>query len=160
MAFVPTTSTETREWLLRFHTVGDSLDPEGLATIYTQDAQMQFANTPKLEGLAAIRKYFEAIWPNLESMHHEIDIFGKLSEEPASSIEVLTVSTDLFGNDKIYQSCHISWRVKADPERELVTVPAMAVFHLVTSGEEKGLIRAAEFYMDASPLLVAMSRAG
>ncbi|KAM0816618.1 putative SnoaL-like domain-containing protein [Seiridium cardinale] len=142
MAFVPTTSTETREWLLRFHTVGDSLDPEGLATIYTQDAQMQFANTPKLEGLAAIRKYFEAIWPNLESMHHEIDIF------------------DLVGNDKIYQSCHISWRVKADPERELVTVPAMAVFHLVTSGEEKGLIRAAEFYMDASPLLVAMSRAG
>jgi hypothetical protein len=72
---------------------------------------------------------------------------------------ILTVTADLVGDGKIYQSCHISWRVKNDPQKEKVAIPGMAVIHLVTSGEEKGLIAAAEFYMDPAPLLAALARA-
>lgn len=67
---------------------------------------------------------------------------------------------DLIGNDKIYQSCHITWKVKNDPKKETIVVPAMAVLHLVTSGVEKGLISGAEFYMDPAPLIAAFARVG
>lgn len=69
-------------------------------------------------------------------------------------------SLDLVGSDKIYQSCHITWKVKNDPERETIEVPAMAVLHLVTSGAEKGLIREAQYYLDPAPLVSAFSRIG
>lgn len=72
----------------------------------------------------------------------------------------LTIVPDRVGADKIYQSCRIRFQAKNDPEKERVDVPAMAVLHLVTSGEETGLIRQAEYYLDASPLVTAFSRAG
>lgn len=64
---------------------------------------------------------------------------------------------DLVDN-KIYQPCHITWRVKNDPEKESIVVPAFAVVHLVTAGEEKGLVGSAEYYMDGSPLAAALQR--
>ncbi|KAF7534370.1 hypothetical protein G7054_g6261 [Neopestalotiopsis clavispora] len=76
MAFVPTTSEETRQWLLRFHSVNDSLDPQKLPTIYAQNASMRFGNAPVLQGLEALQHHFASTWPGLDSMHHEIDEFG------------------------------------------------------------------------------------
>lgn len=70
------------------------------------------------------------------------------------------IEADLVENRTIYQSCRISWVVKNDPDKEVVVVPAMAVIHLVTSGDEKGLVQAAEYYMDPTGLIAAFSRAG
>jgi hypothetical protein len=75
-------------------------------------------------------------------------------------IQELTACLDLVGTDKIYQSCRITIQVKNDPEKELFTVPGMAVIHLETSGEEKGLVKQAEYYLDLSPSYTAFARAG
>ncbi|KAL7621557.1 hypothetical protein AAE478_008882 [Parahypoxylon ruwenzoriense] len=139
MAFVPTTKQEVQEWLLRFHAANDSLDVNRLATIYTKDASVRFGNMPLLVGLDALRNFFLATWPKLETMHHEIESFDMLE-------------------NRIYQPCHITWTVKNDPEKETIVVPAFAAIHLVTSGEEKGLVKSAAYYMDGSPLMTALQR--
>ncbi|KAI8962652.1 hypothetical protein F5Y11DRAFT_322303 [Daldinia sp. FL1419] len=139
MAFVPTTSTEIRKWLLRFHATNDSLDASRLGEIYTQDAKIQFGNMPIFNGLDELRNFFKGVWVKLEMMHHEIESF------------------DMVG-DKIYQPCHITWKVKNDPEKETITVPACAIVCLETSGENKGLVKKAEYYMDSAPLMAALQR--
>ncbi|KAI6082666.1 hypothetical protein F4821DRAFT_263703 [Hypoxylon rubiginosum] len=139
MAFVPTTQSEVQAWLERFHAANDSLDPSRLASIYTKDAKVQFGNMPVIEGLDAMRSFFSATWAKLEMMHHEPESF------------------DLVDN-KIYQPCHITWQVKNDPEKEKIIVPAFALIYLVTSGDDKGLISRAAFYMDGAPLMAALQR--
>ncbi|KAI4866640.1 hypothetical protein F4820DRAFT_416234 [Hypoxylon rubiginosum] len=139
MAFFPTSQSEVQAWLQRFHNVNDSLDISGLASIYTKDAKVQFGNMPLMEGLDALRNVLSTTWARLEMMHHEIESF------------------DLVDN-KIYQPCHVTWRVKNDPEKENITVPAFAFIQLVTSGEDKGLISRAAFYMDGGPLAAALQR--
>ncbi|KAI1778981.1 hypothetical protein F4818DRAFT_437782 [Hypoxylon cercidicola] len=139
MAFVPKTRSEAQAWLQRFHAVNDSLEVSGLASIYARDANMQFGNMPLVEGLDAIRNFLGATWARLEMMHHETESF------------------DLVEN-KIYQPCHITWRVKNDPEKEKITVPAFAFIYLVTSGVDAGLVSRASFYMDGAPLVAAIQR--
>ncbi|KAI1079701.1 hypothetical protein F5B20DRAFT_581160 [Whalleya microplaca] len=139
MAFVPTTKAEVREWLTRFHAVNDSLDATRLPDIYAKEAKVQFGNQPVIIGRDALHNHFESHWANLETMHHEIRDFDMV-------------------DNKIYQPCHITWVVKNDPEKEKIIIPAIAVLHLVLSGEEKGLIGSAEYYMDAAPLAVALQR--
>ncbi|KAI1101022.1 hypothetical protein F4804DRAFT_317269 [Jackrogersella minutella] len=139
MAFVPTTRPEVKAWLQRFHAANDSLDTSRLANIYTKDAKVQFGNMPLVEGLDALRNFFGASWAKLETMHHEAESFDMV-------------------DNKIYQPCHITWRVKNDPEKEKVVVPACAVIHLVTSGEDKGLICHAAYYMDGASLAAALQR--
>lgn len=60
--------------------------------------------------------------------------------------------------NRIYQPCHITWQVKNDPEKETIKVPAAAILHVELSGERKGLISRAAFYMDGSPLMAALQR--
>ncbi|KAI1449126.1 hypothetical protein F5Y02DRAFT_414387 [Annulohypoxylon stygium] len=139
MAFFPTTRSEVQAWLKRFHSVNDSLDVSRIGEIYAKDAQLQFGNLPLIEGLDGLRDFFGRSWKTMESMLHEIDNF------------------DIIEN-RIYQSCHITWQVKNDPEKEKVKVPAFAVIHLVESGEDKGLIKHAEYYMDGSPLVAVYQR--
>ncbi|KAI1379163.1 hypothetical protein F4677DRAFT_410799 [Hypoxylon crocopeplum] len=139
MAFVPTTQIEVQAWLQRFHAANDSLDVSKLASIYAKDAKVQFGNMPLVEGLDALRNFFGASWARLEMMHHEIESFDVV-------------------DNRIYQPCHITWQVKNDPEKEKVVVPAIAVIHLVTSGEDKGLISRAAYYMDGAPLVAALQR--
>ncbi|KAI0385018.1 hypothetical protein F5Y04DRAFT_203674 [Hypomontagnella monticulosa] len=139
MAFVPTTRPEVRAWLERFHSVNDSLDSSRLGEIYTGDAKVQFGNMPLIEGLDRLRDNFSGNWARLEMMHHEIESFDMIE-------------------NRIYQPCHITWKVKNDPEKETIKVPAVAVLHLELSGEEKGLIRRAAYYMDGSPLVAALQR--
>ncbi|KAI0886244.1 uncharacterized protein GGS22DRAFT_187482 [Annulohypoxylon maeteangense] len=139
MAFFPTTQSEVQAWLQRFHSVNDSLDTSKIADIYAKDAKVQFGNMPVIEGLDGLRNFFGRSWVTLESMHHEIESFDMIE-------------------NRIYQSCHITWQVKNDPEKEKVVVPAMAVIHLVKSGEEKGLINRAAYYMDGSPLKAVYQR--
>lgn len=141
MAFLPTTRPQVELWLQRFHEAADSLDVDMLPAVYTRDAKVQFGNMPVMEGIDGFRPFFEAIWPRLARMKHNTDTF------------------DMVGNDKIYMACHITWEVKYDPEEEKINVPAFGVFHLVGEGSEKGLVRAAEFYMDSSPLTEALKRA-
>ncbi|KAI1760936.1 ribosomal protein S5 domain 2-type protein [Hypoxylon sp. FL1150] len=140
MAFVPTTQSEVQAWLQRFHAANDSLDPSRLGSTYAKDAKVQFGNMPVIEGLDGMRNFFSATWARLETMHHEPEGF------------------DLVDN-KIYQPCHITWQVKNDPEKEQIVVPAFAFISLVTSGEERGLISRAAFYMDGAPLMAALQRA-
>ncbi|KAI1343366.1 hypothetical protein F5Y15DRAFT_232068 [Xylariaceae sp. FL0016] len=140
MAFVPTTRPEIRAWLQRFHDVSDSLDADQLETIYVKDARVQFSNHRVMIGVDSLRGFFLAIWPSLDTMKHTPDGFDMV-------------------NDTIYQPCHIAWQVKGDPEKERIVIPAFAVFHLVMNGEDQGLIKSAEFYMDTSPLMAAIQRA-
>ncbi|KAI5860720.1 hypothetical protein GGS23DRAFT_222630 [Durotheca rogersii] len=139
MAFVPTTRSEVEAWLLRFHASNDSLDVNKLPNIYAKNAEVQFGNMPILVGHDALRNFFSAIWPKLETMHHAIESYDMIE-------------------DRIYSPCRITWAIKDDPEKEIVSVPAFAAIHLVTSGEEKGLIRRAAFYMDGAPLAAALQR--
>ncbi|KAI2778094.1 hypothetical protein F4815DRAFT_478726 [Daldinia loculata] len=139
MAFVPTTQSEIREWLLRFHESNDSLDVSRLSDIYTEDAKVQFGNMPLLDGLDGLRKFFEGTWARLEMMHHEIDSFDMI-------------------DNKIYQPCHITWKVKNDPEKETIVVPAFAFIYLETSGENRGRVKQAAYYMDGAPLTAALQR--
>ncbi|KAH8662077.1 hypothetical protein BX600DRAFT_465530 [Xylariales sp. PMI_506] len=142
MAFVPTNQSETRQWLLKFQEANDSLDVSRLPSIYAKDIKLQFANNPVLQGLEAVTEHYRMAWAALDFMHHEIG------------------DVDLVGGDKIYQACSISFRVKNDPEMETVQIPGMAVLHLTTSEEEKGLVKRAEYYLDTSPLGPAFSRIG
>ncbi|KAI2620517.1 hypothetical protein GGR54DRAFT_601389 [Hypoxylon sp. NC1633] len=139
MAFVPTTKLEVQAWLQRFHAASDSLDVSKLSTIYANDAKVQFGNLPLIEGLDALRDFFCVTWARLEMMHHEIDSFDMV-------------------DNRIYQPCHITWKVKNDPEKEEIVVPAVAIIDIVTSGEEKGLISYGAFYMDGTPLMAALQR--
>ncbi|KAI0839582.1 hypothetical protein F5Y06DRAFT_265740 [Hypoxylon sp. FL0890] len=139
MAFVPTTQTEIQAWLERFHAVNDSLDTTRLEDIYAKDAKVQFGNMPVVNGIDGLRNFFSGTWAKLEMMHHKIESFDMV-------------------DNRIYQSCHITWQVKNDPENEKVVVPAFAVVHLVMSGEEKGLIGRAAYYMDGAPLVAALQR--
>ncbi|KAI1472550.1 uncharacterized protein F4812DRAFT_409368 [Daldinia caldariorum] len=139
MAFVPTTNSEIREWLLRFHASNDSLDVSRLEDIYTKDAKVQFGNMPLFEGLDELRSFFKGTWARLEMMHHKIESFDMV-------------------DNKIYQPCHITWKVKNDPEKETIVVPAFAFVHLETSGENRGLVKQAAYYMDGAPLMAALQR--
>ncbi|KAI1501621.1 hypothetical protein F5X99DRAFT_193803 [Biscogniauxia marginata] len=139
MTFVPKTRSEVQLWLSRFYDVCDSLDADRLPTIYTQYAKVQFGNLPVMDGLDALRNFFVPTWNKLEMMHHETGNFDLV-------------------DDKIYQPCYITWKVKNDPEKETVIIPGFAVFHLVMEGDDKDLISSAEFYMDSSPLMTAIQR--
>ncbi|KAI1658693.1 hypothetical protein F4813DRAFT_355993 [Daldinia decipiens] len=139
MAFVPTTQSEIREWLLRFHESNDSLDVSRLSDIYTEDAKVQFGNMPLFNGLDGLRKFLKGTWAGLEMMHHEIDSFDMI-------------------DNKIYQPCHITWKVKNDPVRETIVVPAFAFICLETSGENRGRVKQAAYYMDNAPLMAALQR--
>ncbi|KAI1417430.1 hypothetical protein F5Y13DRAFT_152809 [Hypoxylon sp. FL1857] len=139
MAFVPTTRSEVRAWLERFHAANDSLDTSRLADIYAKGTKVQFGNMPIINGLDELQNFFAGTWAKLEMMHHEIEDFDMV-------------------DNRIYQPCHITWQVKNDPEKEEITVPAFAVVHLVTSGEEKGLVGRAAYYMDGAPLMAALQR--
>ncbi|KAI2463302.1 hypothetical protein F4781DRAFT_417039 [Annulohypoxylon bovei var. microspora] len=139
MAFFPTTQSETQAWLQRFHAANDSLDTSRLADIYSKNTKVQFGNMPLMEGLDELRNFLSGSWANLEMMHHDIENFDMVE-------------------NRIYQSCHVTWQVKNDPEKEKVVVPAMAVIHLVKSGHEKGLIDRAAFYLDGAPLMAAYQR--
>ncbi|KAI0113896.1 hypothetical protein F4776DRAFT_667059 [Hypoxylon sp. NC0597] len=126
-------------YTVKFQAANDSLDTSRLADIYAKDATVQFGNMPLIHGLDELRNFFSGTWTKLEMMHHEIESFDMV-------------------DNKIYQSCHITWQVKNDPENEKVTVPAFAFLHLVTSGEEKGLVDRAAYYMDGAPLIAAFQR--
>ncbi|KAI1211942.1 uncharacterized protein F4807DRAFT_458146 [Annulohypoxylon truncatum] len=139
MAFFPTTRSEVQAWLQRFQSVNDSLDASRVGEIYAKDAKVQFGNLPLVEGLDELKSLFGRSWENLESMVHEIENFDMIE-------------------NRIYQSCHITWQVKNDPEKEKVVVPAMAVIHLVESGDEKGLVKRAAYYMDGAPLAAVYQR--
>ncbi|KAI0850755.1 hypothetical protein F5Y00DRAFT_231977 [Daldinia vernicosa] len=139
MAFVPTTQSEIREWLLRFHESNDSLDVSRLSDIYTEDAKVQFGNMPLFDGLDGLRKFLGGTWAGLEMMHHEIESFDMV-------------------DNKIYQPCHITWKVKNDPEKETIVVPAFAFVCLETSGENRGRVKQAAYYMDGAPLMAALQR--
>jgi hypothetical protein len=62
------------------------------------------------------------------------------------------VLTDLVG-DCIYQAAAIRYRVKGDTADNEVEIPGFASFFLVTEGEERGLIRSLEVFINNQPVL-------
>ncbi|KAH7037459.1 uncharacterized protein B0I36DRAFT_380650 [Microdochium trichocladiopsis] len=138
-AFVPTSKDELYSWLTRFNKTMDSLDITRLGSIFTKQVRIQFAEVPIMEGLEATQAYFKSLWCNLESMEHEID------------------SYDMTEN-RIYQPCHITWRLHGDDEHEEITVRALSILRITTEGPETGLVYDARFYLDAAPLMSALAR--
>ncbi|EON98388.1 putative ntf2-like protein [Phaeoacremonium minimum UCRPA7] len=126
---------------MMFHEVSDSLDPARLPEVYAKDGILQYANVPPVQGLDNLKGFFGPIFEKLELMRHDISYF------------------DLVG-DKIYQACTITYRAKNDPQKEEIVVPALGVFHILPAGDDAGKMKKAEVYIDPSPLMAAIARAG
>ncbi|EFX03228.1 hypothetical protein CMQ_3157 [Grosmannia clavigera kw1407] len=142
MAFVPTNKEELERWLHRFHSVNDALDTTRLHEVYAKDITLQYGNRPPVHGLNNLIAFFEPTYKMLDSMHHKIAYF------------------DLVGDgSRFYQPCHITYRVKNDPEKEAIKIPAIGVWHLETAGEDVGKAKQFEVYLDPSPVTAAVARA-
>ncbi|KAI1391943.1 uncharacterized protein F4822DRAFT_388995 [Hypoxylon trugodes] len=139
MAFVPTSRSEVQTWLDRFLAINDTLDVSKLDTVYTKNATVKFGNRPIIQGLENIQNFFVPTWSREELMHHDVDSFDMI-------------------DNRIYQECRVTWKVKNDPEKETIVLSAIAVLHLATTGEEKGLVSHAAYYMDGAPLNAALKR--
>lgn len=119
------------QWLLDFHTTGDSLNAKMWVTrFYTEDCELYFSGQPVVKGHDAIIALFEQQFALLESMQHEIHHFDVLP-------------------DRIYQEASISYIVKGDPEKRTVKLLGLAVFGKAL-GEDK--MRFFRVYLDPTPL--------
>ena len=58
-------------WIADYFTMVDRLDPEELATWYTEDGSFRFTNQPPAQGKAAIIAALQQFYGLLQSMHHE-----------------------------------------------------------------------------------------
>lgn len=74
-----------------------------------------------------------------------------------TNVRMALCTLDMTEN-RIYQPCHITWRLHGDDEREEITVRALSIFRITTDGPETGLVYDARFYLDAAPLMSALSR--
>jgi len=59
--------------------------------------------------------------------------------------------TDVVGN-RVYHAAYIRYRVKGDVVENEIEIPAAGNFELIISGEEKGLIRNFDVFLDNSPV--------
>ncbi|KAL5319431.1 hypothetical protein ACEPPN_012484 [Leptodophora sp. 'Broadleaf-Isolate-01'] len=149
------------EWVKSFHRASDSLTTTDLGKYYTKNGSLKFANNELLVGLDAINtvlhipallnishmacitrefvtdinlKFFGTTFPLLSSMKHEI------------------VNLDVIDN-KIYQTCTITYTVKDDPQNRTIKILAMGVFHLVPGADFKSgepIIERFDVFLDGS----------
>ncbi|TGO81175.1 hypothetical protein BPOR_1299g00010 [Botrytis porri] len=66
------TRIATEALVLEFHATADSLTTDGLEKFYNKNAILRFGNEEEVKGLDGIRKFFEGVFPLLESMKHEL----------------------------------------------------------------------------------------
>ncbi|CCF39842.1 hypothetical protein CH063_10567 [Colletotrichum higginsianum] len=137
MPSVPHTPEEVLAWLRRSHEVHDSLSVAEFHEIYSQDAQVKFANYPVAEGLDAIKQSFIPTFEKLAYMKHLIRQADKV-------------------DDRVWLTVDITYRAKGDPDSEDITIPAAGFATVVTEGEEAGKIKRFEVYIDSAPLLQKM----
>jgi hypothetical protein len=120
-----------QQWLLDFHAAGDSLNPEPwVLTFFSPDCEMRFPGQPILRGHKEIIAFFKRQFANLDSMKHTIRHFDTLP-------------------DRIYQEATISYVVRADPEKEQIDIPGIAIFGKGVSEERMSFFTV---YLDPSPL--------
>ncbi|KAH6715159.1 hypothetical protein BKA61DRAFT_347630 [Leptodontidium sp. MPI-SDFR-AT-0119] len=122
------------EWVKSFHRASDSLTTTDLGKYYTKNGSLKFANNELLVGLDAINTFFGTTFPLLSSMKHEI------------------VNLDVIDN-KIYQTCTITYTVKDDPQNRTIKILAMGVFHLVPGADFKSgepIIERFDVFLDGS----------
>ncbi|KAI8285673.1 hypothetical protein K4K56_009200 [Colletotrichum sp. SAR 10_98] len=138
MSAVPSTLPNTRDeveaWLLNNFLAFDSLDITEHPKIFSKDAQLQFANNPVLYGIEKIQQSFVPAFSALSYMKHVPVTFDKV-------------------DNKVWFTVKISYRAKGDPENQTITIPASALAHLVTEGEEAGKLARFQVFLDNSPVL-------
>lgn len=109
---------------------------------FTGDIELYYANNPRVSGKEAVGGFFDTAFKALDSMHHEIVYF------------------DLVAPNKLYQAATIKYVVKGDdPDKDLITIPAMMVATLVEA-DGKLKFKRNEIYLDASALFGRMIEKG
>ncbi|OHW90290.1 hypothetical protein CSPAE12_11161 [Colletotrichum incanum] len=133
MTSIPNTPAEVLAWLQRSHDVHDSLQVTDFHKVYSQNAQVKFANYPITVGLDAIKEAFVPTFDQLTYMKHT------------------TRHADKVG-DRIWLAVDITYRVKDDLEHEDINVPASGLVTLVTEGGDAGKIKRFEVFIDQTPV--------
>ncbi|PQE08937.1 Cystinosin protein [Rutstroemia sp. NJR-2017a WRK4] len=126
-------STEaTLAWVNQLHSSADSLTTKDLSKFYSTNAVLRYGNIEEAKGVEEITKFFEAVFPLLKLMKHEL------------------VEMDRIGN-KVYESCFITYIVANDPEEKKIKIPAFGKIFLVEEGkEEAGKMERFEVFLDPS----------
>ncbi|KAJ9149435.1 hypothetical protein NKR23_g4254 [Pleurostoma richardsiae] len=138
MPSLPTTRDEAEGWVRNFHRVCDTLEASLLDTVFARDATLQFGNYPVINGVEGIKALLGRQFALLEEMHHKFR-YG-----------------DVVG-DRVYHACTISYLIKGDTKENEIEIPAAAIHHVVTEGEEKGLIKRFEVFIDNAPVVQRMA---
>ncbi len=123
------------QFLLNFFEAEDALDAERLASFFTPEGVLRFANTPPVQGREEITKHFGFTFNNVfQSMSHTIVDFDVLPE-------------------KLYVTHELSYVVKGDTEQKVNKVPIVNVFW---KKDNEDLSTRLEVYMDPSPVFERM----
>ncbi|CAE6424123.1 unnamed protein product [Rhizoctonia solani] len=120
-------------WLVGFVRVAEQLDWTVWEGWWTQDAFMQFGNIPRLEGKDAIAGSHGKLYGALESTHHD---FIRYSVDVPLGL--------------IYLSSNVTFKVKQDPDKREIKLPAIAVIHKKI-GESQ--TTGCEIYCDMAPVM-------
>ncbi|CAE6490208.1 unnamed protein product [Rhizoctonia solani] len=119
-------------WLNEFMQAGDSLDWSRWEKGWEEDAFLQYGNSPRLQGKAAIANYFKEQLGMLEYMHH--DLFRFTFDLPLGLV---------------YQASNVKFKIKGDPKGRTIQLPALGVLHKRV-GEK--VLSGCEVYVDKGPL--------
>ncbi|KAF3810992.1 hypothetical protein GCG54_00003172 [Colletotrichum gloeosporioides] len=151
---LPNTPDEVEAWLLNNFVAFDSLDITEHPKIFAKNAQLQFANSPVLHGIEEIQQSFVPAFSALSYMKHVPVTFGRLSLLPSRLLKswISRLNADKVDN-KVWFTVEISYRAKGDPENQTITIPASALAHLVTDGEEAGKLARFQVFLDNRPVL-------
>ncbi|EIM84766.1 uncharacterized protein STEHIDRAFT_148095 [Stereum hirsutum FP-91666 SS1] len=118
MSTIATGSESTLDWLTEFYAASDTRDASlWVDAFFTDDAAIDFGNHPTVRGKENIRPWVGEQFPYISLIKHEILEFHE-------------------ANNSIYHSLRISYRVKDDPEDQVIPIRAFAIAHrrLVDSG--------------------------
>ena len=121
---------DTEAWLRDFYAAGDALDSESwLRMFWTEDATLEFAGNPAVDGADSIQEFFASRFAALKSMKHTV------------------LSVDIFP-DKVWHEASITYVLKDDDQE--VTLRACTVFGKAL-GETK--ISFSHSYLNPQPLM-------
>lgn len=138
-----TSQDALKEWLLAFHESTARLDAKStVEEFFAKDVELCYANNPPVNGKKDAEGFFDTAFKALDLMHHDIEYF------------------DFVAPNKLYQAATIKYVIKGDdPEKDMITIPAMMVASLVEE-DSKLKIGRNEIYLDASAVFGRMIEKG
>ncbi|KAK7422772.1 hypothetical protein QQZ08_009397 [Neonectria magnoliae] len=132
MSSIPKSRDEAVAFARSFFDLSDSLVPSQMASAFSRDGSLHFANHPALNSRDAINDAMVGRFSLLDHMKHNI------------------VSSDVVGNT-VYTVVSIEYRAKGDSLDNIVTIPAAANLDLVV---DDGIVKvkALHVFIDDAPL--------